>query len=219
MRTGIAADIEELGYGGPRVVLKADQEVSIADVQRQVVALRWGETVPVNSPVGESKSNGRVENAVQRVQDLIRTLKDALERRLNTRIRSSDAIFSWMVEWAAGLITRYVKGQTGRTAYREARGHDARAPVAEFGGKIMYMPSKNTSKSAPKVDPKFHDGIWLGLRMKSDESIIGTPNGVIKAKTVRRLPEDQRWSAEEVLNIRGRPSNPVPGVGRRSHSY
>ena len=64
-----------------------------------------------------------------------------------------------------------------------------------------------------KVDAKFHEGIWVGLNMKSDESIIGTPNGVFKAQTVRRLPEDQRWCAEEVLNIRGIPYNPVPGAG------
>ena len=37
----------------------------------------------------------------------------------------------------------------------------------------MYMTSKKTSNSGPKVDARFHDGIWLGLRMKSDESIIG----------------------------------------------
>ena len=46
------------------------------------------------------------------------------------------------------------------------------------------------------------------------KSIIETPSGVIKAKTLRRLLEDQRWCAEEVLlNIRGIPSNPVPGAG------
>ena len=78
----------------------------------------------------------------------------------------------------------------------------------------MYMTSKKTSNSGPKVDARFHDGIWLGLRMKSDESIIGTPNGVIKAKTVRRLPEDQRWRTEEVSSIRGIPSNPVPSAGK-----
>ena len=50
--------------------------------------------------------------------------------------------------------------------------------------------------------------------MKSDESIIGLPSGVIKAKTVRRLPKDQRWCVEEVLSIHGIPSNSVPGVGR-----
>ena len=50
--------------GRSRVVLKADQEVALADVQRQVVAARLGETVPMNCPVGESQRTGRVENAV-----------------------------------------------------------------------------------------------------------------------------------------------------------
>ena len=81
-------------------VLKAYQEVAIADVQRQVVAVRPGETLPMNSPVGESQSNGRVESTVQIVHGLIRTLQDALERRLNTRIRSSDPIFPLTVEWS-----------------------------------------------------------------------------------------------------------------------
>ena len=45
----------------------------------------------------------------------------------------------------------------------EARGHDRQAPIAEFGEKIMYMTSKNTSKGAPKVDAKFHDGMVAGF--------------------------------------------------------
>ena len=43
--TRIAADIEELGHGRSRVVLRADQEVASADVQKQVVAVRSGETL------------------------------------------------------------------------------------------------------------------------------------------------------------------------------
>ena len=81
------------------MILNADQEVAIADVQKQVVALRLCETVPVKSPVGESQSNGRVDNAV------------------NSRIRSSDTVFPWIVKWSAGLVTRYLKSQAGRTAY------------------------------------------------------------------------------------------------------
>ena len=41
--------------------MNADQEVAFADVQRQVVAARSGDTVPMNSTMGES------QNAVQRV--------------------------------------------------------------------------------------------------------------------------------------------------------
>ena len=95
---GTGAVIEEFGYGGSRVVLKADQEVASADVQGQVVAASSGETVPANSPVGESLSNGRAENAGQSVQCLIRTLTDALESRMNTRTRSSDPVFERTVE-------------------------------------------------------------------------------------------------------------------------
>ena len=40
--TGIAADREELGYEGINLFLTADQEVTIADVRRQVVAVRSG---------------------------------------------------------------------------------------------------------------------------------------------------------------------------------
>ena len=53
MAARIASNIQELGYGGPRVVLKADQEVAIADVHRQVVAARSSETVPMNSARGQ----------------------------------------------------------------------------------------------------------------------------------------------------------------------
>ena len=65
-------------------------------------------------------TNGRVENAVQRVQGLIRMLKNALERRINKRTKSSDPIFAWMVEWSAGLIVRY-ESKKSRIEYREVR--------------------------------------------------------------------------------------------------
>ena len=89
--------------------------------------------------------------------------------------------------------------------YREARGHDAQAPIAELGEKNMHMTSKKTSKSGPKADAELDEGMWWGLKLRSDESTIWTPNGVIKAKTVRTLPEDQRWYRDDVLNIRGVP--------------
>ena len=50
--------------------------------------------------------------------------------------------------------------------------------------------------------------------MNSDSSIIGTPNGVIAAKTVKRLSQKISDGAlRAVLNMGGIPSNPVPGAG------
>ena len=50
----------------------------------------------------------------------------------------------------------------------------------------MYKTSKKTCKCGAKMHRKFHDGIWFGLKIKSDDSIIVTPSGVIKAKTEAR---------------------------------
>ena len=56
------------------MMLKSDQEASIVALQHDVQRIRAGKTIPINSPVGESQSNGRIENAIRRVQDKVRTL-------------------------------------------------------------------------------------------------------------------------------------------------
>ena len=74
------------GIRGIDIVPEGRQRVGLAGVQRQVIAARSEETLPMNSLVGESQSNGRVANAVPGVQGLIRTLQEALERRLTTKL-------------------------------------------------------------------------------------------------------------------------------------
>ena len=70
--------IEELRYAGTPTNLKCDQESPIAAVQRRVMQDRRAPTTPKHSAVGESQSNGAVENAVKRFQGQLRTLKLAL---------------------------------------------------------------------------------------------------------------------------------------------
>ena len=71
----IKDDIEEFGYGGAPVRIKSDQEPAIVDVQRAVIAKRGNApTIPVNSPVGDSQSNGRVENAIKKVRNMVKTI-------------------------------------------------------------------------------------------------------------------------------------------------
>ena len=61
----IKDDIEEFGYGGAFVRIRSDQEPAIVYVQIAVIAKRGNAlTILVNSPVGDSQSNGRVENAI-----------------------------------------------------------------------------------------------------------------------------------------------------------
>ena len=74
----IKDDIEEFGYGG----IKSDQEPAIVHVQRAVIAKRGNApAILVNSPVGGSRSDGRVENAIKKVRNVVKTLFSSLESR------------------------------------------------------------------------------------------------------------------------------------------
>ena len=52
----------------------------------------------------------------------------------------------------------------------------------------------------------------MGVRFKSDEIIVGTEHGVLRARTIKRLTVDQQWDREFVRNIQGTPRQPDPKV-------
>ena len=55
------------------------------------------------------------------------------------------------------------------------------------------------------------DGIFLGIRLQSDENLIGTTKGVIKTRTLRRRVEEQ-WDNEFARSIKGEPRQFLPGI-------
>ena len=57
VRYGVGT-IEQSGYNGEKLSFKSDQEPSIIALKSSIAATRIGETVPIESPVRASKSNG-----------------------------------------------------------------------------------------------------------------------------------------------------------------
>ena len=87
----IKDDIEEFGYGGAFVRKESDQELAIVDVQRTVIARRGNApTILVNGPVGDSQSNGRVENAIKKVRNVV--------KRWGVRVARYPGMFEWIVD-------------------------------------------------------------------------------------------------------------------------
>ena len=71
---------DERDYG--RLIFNSDQEPSIQDLKKKVVAELGGsdDVIMEDSPVNEHQSNGVVERAVQTVGGMVRTHKLALEQ-------------------------------------------------------------------------------------------------------------------------------------------
>ena len=61
-----------------------------------------------------------------------------------------------------------------------------------------------------EFEPRFLNGVFLGLHDRSDEILVWGPEGVRKARTIRRRPIEEQWKKEEVLQVQGTPLRPNP---------
>ena len=109
-------------------------------------------------------------------------------------------------------MNRSREDEEGFTPYRRWRGKEFASPVAEFGESVWYTPANSAGKD--KFDVRWFEGVWLGVRVESGESIIGTSGGVVKARDFRRKPlNGGRWSEESLNKFVGVPWEPYPGAG------
>ena len=223
----LAADIALLGH--PEIVLKSDGEPSIVALKEAVKMERPEriaiESLPADesaklemparmvlesSPVKESRSNGAIENAIQQVQGQFRAIKDGLESRLGERVKGDSPLVPWMVLHAARTLNRYHVSSDGKTAYRRWKGKDFKRDIAEFGESVMYL--KPGTEGRDKFCARWERGIWLGIRDETNEIIIGTELGVVKARDFKRMASsEERWNCDFVHSMRGTPWEPTPG--------
>ena len=170
--------------------MKTDQEFAIVSLQRAVQAIRPKEVILVNSPVGESESNGRVENAIRRVQEKARVLRHQLKDGIKQKVADSSPIMVWLVRWAAELLSKYSCGDDGLSPHERLHGAKCLTPLVPFGETVLYPPLKTVRRD--KGDVAKRTGTWLGIIARTQEVIIGTEHGVVKRKTVTRLSDSER---------------------------
>ena len=131
--------IENLKRLGPnRVIVKFDQEPALVDLVNGVIEARDEATIPECSPVGESQSNGMVERAVRSSKDQFRTLKLALQTRLESNNPPRHAAMIWLVQHAGDVVSKCQVGHDGKTAYERIMGKPFREEVLEFGESVYY---------------------------------------------------------------------------------
>ena len=166
-----------------------------------LVKAAWdGEAAWENSAVGESESNGKIEKAIQILEGELRILKDALETNLGKEVPAESRIMSWLTVYASVLLRRGQVGADGKTPFQRIRGRSSRRPLALFGESVWYLPLHNKGST---LDVVKEEGFFIGILDRSDEVILlkGDGSGIVKAKDIRRKPEDERWDADKLLGI------------------
>ena len=137
----ILQDLENSGLGKTRILLKSDQEPAIVCVQKAIQDIK-PDIVPINSPVGESACNGRVEKTIRRVQEKMRVLRHQLEDGIGQKVPDDAIIIAWMARWAAEMNSKYSPGGDGRIPYERIRRETCQVPLVRFGELVVYLPMK-----------------------------------------------------------------------------
>ena len=58
----------------------------------------------------------------------------------------------------------------------------------------MYMPNKGNKVA--KIEARWKHGIFVGVRKRSNEIMLSTPEGIVFARSVRRVPFKKRWGQD-----------------------
>eukprot|EP00959_Pyramimonas_sp_CCMP1952_P323663 6773874-Pyramimonas_sp.AAC.1 len=89
----------------------------------------------------------------------------------------------------------------GRRLMRGAGGENL-TRIPDFGECVMYLKTP-VHKGREKLKMRWESGVFLGISEKSQELIIGTPNGAIKAHGFKRKGSDaERWNIAEITEIK-----------------
>ena len=196
--------------GERKVILKSDQEPAILALKDAVMAHSEFNVSGEESAVGDHSGNGAIEQAVQRVQGQTRVLKEALPARYDFKVDPAHVCLPWLIRHAAAVITRFQVGQDGRTGFQRLRGRPFRRDIAEFGECVLYLILDSVGEE--KYNSRWRTGVFLGVQDSTNEVILGTPEGCVKARTIRRrsTPAD-RWGRASFDSIVGSPWALVPG--------
>ena len=113
------------------------------------------------------------------------------------------------------ILTRYQVGADGKTGYERMKNRRCNFAICAFGELVMYKELHPAETERDKSALDWKRGVYLGGLMRSNESVVGTDQGVIKAFAVKRLMEKERWSLEAVRKMPGTLMGPYPSIPGR----
>ena len=200
--------ITECGDKDQDVILKTDQEPAIKFLVDDVCVNRTGaRTITEVSPKGSKGFNGVVERAVQSVEQCLRTMKSSLDERMGVRVDTLHPVLTWLCEFASYMMNRMEVSADGKTPYERVKGKRAEVLGLEFAEKVLWK--HHPGKKMEKMNARWGYGLFLGVKTKSGELIVvdGETKEIKYVRTVKRIPEEQRWDAGNLEWVMGVPWN------------
>ena len=146
--------------------------------------------VPETSAAGQSASNAKAEQAVQQLEDMVRTYKSAIEAGMGSTLRSDNPLMRWILEHAANTYNKYAMSPDGSTPYAALHGKNPKEKLVEFGERVLWHIPK---RLRAKLDLRWRLGIYVEYAVPSNRYYLALPNGnVVKTRSISRVAPSGR---------------------------
>ena len=76
-------------------------------------------------------------------------------------------------------------------------------PLAQFGERVWWKPLQPSNRHLGPLDSRFEQGRYWGPMDGSNTVLVGTASGVVKARTIKRLPPGERWTGSLLDEAQG----------------
>ena len=196
-------------------VLQSDQEDLLITILK-ATALAFGGNMQVRQkPAYSSQSQGSVERYHATLAAQIRALRAQVEKNYNVIIGARHPITPWIVRHAAYLLNRYAVHSDGMTSYSRRWHKEHKTPLCEFGETVQYM--IQDVRLQGKLEQRFFTGIWLGKDTHTNESVLGIPGKIVKARTVRRQVAPEKHNKQLLDTINVYPTHGTPRSAQWQH--
>ena len=210
--------LQTYGYT-EKLEIKTDSEASIEWVAKRVSELRQPSKTALQKAAKYSHQDmGAVERANLLVQSQIRAIRFDLEARLKGTVKllPGTILFPWAVRHAAWLLVRFHERQTTKqTAFQRCFGRVYDGTVVPFGEVSMARVPHDGPKDRRKLDSVWLRAVWVGKAERSDEHLLLTEKGPMRARTVKRIPQPAIDDAVTFLDtVKGTPWDPDSGAAK-----
>ena len=112
-------------------------------------------------------------------------------------------IFDWLVRHAAWVHERFRRSRhDGRSAFARHMLREYPSQVVPFGETVIF---RDTGPIKCKLRSNWNCGVWLGRDSQDDMHILGTRQGIVKARCVKRTIPSERYDQQLLLQMKGRP--------------
>ena len=118
-------------------------------------------------------------------------------------IEIAEPIMLWLIRWAAMLPSRYLVGKDGQTPIERRRGRKCGIEVFPYGETVWYKELRESKARKNQLESEHKEGIWLGHSRSSNEAIIGTLDGIVRAYSIHRKAEGEKMGPGKDTSSQG----------------